>query len=615
MRSILLISLLLSASILSLAAATRAAEHRPPIALEQSGDPPALSPQTSVFSPESSVLSAPQPPLRFVRSAVTYSRGPWVSIQANVSAFGNNILDDAANEPSIAVDPNDPNIMAIGWRQFDTIDDNFRQAGWGYSQDGGQNWVFPGVIEPTVFRSDPVLGFNGDGEFYYYSLTTDLDDVWDCHLFTSIDGGMSWDEGVSAFGGDKAWMAVDRTGGTGHGHIYAKWQTFFNCCGENAFTRSIDGGLSFEDPVAVPLGPSFGVVTVGPDGAVYVAGIWAVNFQDFNRIVIARSSDAQNPAVTPTFDLAVDVELGGRVDIGAEPNPAGLAGQVWVATDHSGGPTQGNVYILASVDPPGPDPLDVMIIRSTDGGQSWTSPIRVNDDPTNSGAWQWFGTISVAPNGRIDVIWNDTRTAGQANISELFYAYSTDAGDSWSPNMPVSPAFDSHVGWPDQNKLGDYYDMISDVAGVRIAYAATFNGEQDVYYLRLGDCDDNGIHDGEEIAGGAPDDDGNGILDVCESGACCSAGGGCAEVTPQACAEQGGDYQGDGTFCDPNLCGCGDCPTDVDGDGVTGAPDLAFLLGNWGPVSPETVCLDADFDDTIGASDLASLLGSWGPCE
>ncbi len=61
---------------------------------------------------------------------------------------------------------------------------------------------------------------------------------------------------------------------------------------------------------------------------------------------------------------------------------------------------------------------------------------------------------------------------------------------------------------------------------------------------------------------------------------------------------------------------CGDCPTDVDGSGDTGAADLAVLLGSWGPCSPgdPRACLDADSDGVIGAADLAVLLGAWGPC-
>src|SRR6187200_2879749 len=63
--------------------------------------------------------------------------GAFISYQVNVDAQGNNIVGDAANEPSIAVDPTDGNKMAVGWRQFDTINSDFRQSGYGYSTDAG----------------------------------------------------------------------------------------------------------------------------------------------------------------------------------------------------------------------------------------------------------------------------------------------------------------------------------------------------------------------------------------------------------------------------------------------------------------------------------------------
>ncbi|MFQ5463399.1 MAG: hypothetical protein ACE5E5_12340, partial [Phycisphaerae bacterium] len=195
----------------------------------------------------------------------------------------------------------------------------------------------------------------------------------------------------------------------------------------------------------------------------------------------------------------------------------GLLGQAWVATDHSNGPSRGNVYLLASVDPPGSDPLDVMFSRSTDGGLTWSPAVKVNDDATTN-AWQWFGTMSVAPNGRIDVVFNDTRNTGQDNLSEMFYTFSTDTGMTWSPNISVTPVFDSHLGWPNQQKIGDYYDMISDNAGADLAFAATFNGEQDVYFMRLGtDCNGNGVSDLQDIADGTSQDaDANGVPDECE---------------------------------------------------------------------------------------------------
>ena len=112
----------------------------------------------------------------------------FVSVQVNVNANGLNIVGDAANEPSITVDPTNPNRLAIGWRQFNSISSNFRQGGYGYSTNRGATWTFPGVIENGVFRSDPVLDYSPDGGLYYLSLKdTFYDDIW-----RSLDGGSSW---------------------------------------------------------------------------------------------------------------------------------------------------------------------------------------------------------------------------------------------------------------------------------------------------------------------------------------------------------------------------------------------------------------------------------------
>src|SRR5438045_1130360 len=98
--------------------------------------------------------------------------GPYTSYQVNVNASGNNTVGDAANEPSICVDPTNRNKMSIGWRQFDSVGSNFRQAGWGFTSNGGVSWTFPGVLQNNVFRSDPVLASNEVGAFFYLSLLT-----------------------------------------------------------------------------------------------------------------------------------------------------------------------------------------------------------------------------------------------------------------------------------------------------------------------------------------------------------------------------------------------------------------------------------------------------------
>ena len=83
---------------------------------------------------------------------------------------------------------------------------------------------------------------------------------------------------------------------------------------------------------------------------------------------------------------------------------------------------------------------------------------------------------------------------------------------------------------------------------------------------------------------------------------------------PDAGDLSGGDFTLRGGFWQPvAVSGCGDCPTDANGDGETGPFDLATLLAAWGLVAPGN-CLDANGDGDIGPFDLATLLAAWGPC-
>ncbi|MCH7904481.1 MAG: hypothetical protein IH944_07935 [Armatimonadetes bacterium] len=419
------------------------------------------------------------PPLFATSPGMMFTINGFISQQVNVDQFGNNILGDAANEPSIGISPANPDAIVIGWRQFDNVASNFRQAGWGYSHNAGATWTFPGVLDPGVFHSDPVLDSDTEGNIYYNSLFVVGND-WHCDTYISPDGGVTWTGPHFSFGGDKAWFTVDKTGSVGHGRLYAAWSTAGNNFFPNQFSRSIDGGFNWMDPMEIqPRRQVWGTLTVDPAGDLYVSG------QRSSTIYVSKSTDAKFGAATPSFDFTVTVPLGGSFASHGGPNPGGLLGQVWVAADNSNGPTSGNVYLLSSINPPGGDPLDVFFARSEDGGLSWSAPVRVNDDPVGTNAWQWFGTMSVAPNGRIDAIWNDTRNSGLSNISETFYSYSLDGGRTWSKNVAMTPAWNSHIGWPNQNKIGDYYDMVSDDTGSGLAYSATFNGEQDVYYMRI----------------------------------------------------------------------------------------------------------------------------------
>jgi hypothetical protein len=444
-------------------------------------------------------------------------RNGHVSVQVNVGQGGVNIVGDAANEPSIAVDPGAPLRVAVGWRQFDSIASDFREGGWSWSADGGRSWAPVQVLENNVFRSDPVLTSDAEGRFYYYSLIS-TPEIF-CSLFLSDDRGETWQGPIDAFGGDKAWFTIDTSSGPGRGNIYVGWATASNQFGRRTFIRSFDGGVTFTEPIATEPTPTWGTLAVGLDGELFVVGN---AHYDRDRFVVFRSFDVADPDVEPpAFDL-IEVDLGGAQRTGGEfplgsPNPAGLTGQVWIDIDRSQGPNRGDLYIVSSVEPTvGSDPMDVHFVRSTDGGATWSEPVAIHTDDRR--AWQWFATMSVAPNGRIDVVWVESLDNANPNVGELYYTASWNGGITWSEPEAVTPVFDSWLGWPRQDKMGDYFHMVSDDVGAHLAYAATFNGEQDVYYLRIGDtdCNGNGIGDLHDLASGWTDCNTNGLVDRCE---------------------------------------------------------------------------------------------------
>ena len=431
----------------------------------------------------------PAPPRKVETSPRMISRlGVFTSYQVNVDSNGQNIVGDAANECVISVDPTDGNKMTIGWRQFNDVTSNFRQGGWGYTTDAGITWTFPGVLENNVFRSDPVTKSDELGNFFYLSLQSNVQQSFFCDdLWSSVNGGQSWtllsgEQGAG--GGDKQWFTIDKTNGPGHGFQY-QLDDGINCSGGGVqFQRSTNGGVTWQSPVNILNGPIYGSLDVDTNGNVFLGG-------EGNTFYCIRSSNAQIGNQTPSFDRVTAVSMGGDLGSGGI-NGVGLTGMLFLAIDHSGGATNNNIYMLASVISPGRSTTDVMFVRSTDGGLTFGTPQKVNDDPVNPNKWHWFGTFAVAPNGRLDAVWYDTRNAANNTDSQLFYSYSTDAGVTWSANVAVSNAFNPFEGYPNQSKIGDYITIVSDDTGGNVAYSATFNfnpnrgqHEEDVYYVRV----------------------------------------------------------------------------------------------------------------------------------
>jgi len=442
--------------------------------------------------------------------------GAQTGTQVNVDPFGEDIIGDAANEPTLAVSPLDPRHMVIGWRQFDTIASDKRFAGYAYTTDGGQHWIAnvldtPPNQPPNSGQTDPVLAVDRDGVFFYWSEVFEPTPDITEYVYWSVDGGANWSIPTQVVSppehGDKPWMEIDRTGGIGDGLIYGGW-TSFSGGNYTIFTRSIDGGLSFSEPIRIADldGYQFMLhLAIGPDAELYAA--WRHYYS--NSIYVTKSIDAQDPGVEPSFDALGAGGVNGldvRIDDGNDPgrlpiNDVGFH-QVWLGVDCSDGPRRGWVYCVWS--DARNDNCDIYFARSIDGGFTWQTGTRLNDDDFGNGVYQWMVAMDVAPNGRIDVVWYDTRDDPGNFLSSLYYSNSIDGGATWSANRRVSDAFDTTIGYPRQNKIGDYNQIISADDVVNVAYAATFNGGQDVWYLRvppflLGDLDCDGLVDFVDI--------------------------------------------------------------------------------------------------------------------
>src|SRR5439155_1488779 len=277
-----------------------------------------------------------------------------------------------------------------------------------------------GVLEDNVFRSDPVTNSDETGTFFYLSLLQTFCE----NVYRSTNGGQSWTELQAdglAGGGDKQWFTIDKTGGPGHGFQYQS-SDGINCSGSGVqFQRSTDGGITWQPPITIPNEPTDGTLDVDTNGNLFIGG------EGFSPFYCVRSSNAQIGGQTPTFDQVTQVNMGGELIFGGAINLGGLAGQVFLVIDCSCGSTYYIYLMLASVVPSGRNKTDVMFVRSTDGGHTFSAPQKVNDDPVNPSKWHWFGTFSVAPNGRLDAVWYDTRNAANNTDSQLFYSFSTDA--------------------------------------------------------------------------------------------------------------------------------------------------------------------------------------------
>ena len=105
------------------------------------------------------------------------------------------------------------------------------------------------------------------------------------------------------------------------------------------------------------------------------------------------------------------------------------------AVDRSNGTTKGNIYVVwANIGVPGintGNDVDIYMVKSTDEGETWSEPIRVNQDPINQGNIHFFPWITCDPvTGSLCTVFYDDRNVSSTE-TEVYCANSADAGETW----------------------------------------------------------------------------------------------------------------------------------------------------------------------------------------
>jgi hypothetical protein len=186
------------------------------------------------------------------------------------------------------------------------------------------------------------------------------------------------------------------------------------------------------------------------------------------------------------------------------------------------------LFVVYAEDPPGPqDEADAMFTWSSDGGSTWSVPIRINDDTTVTP--QYWPTLSVqgglGGNAVVDIVYYDQRNSigcngidddGDGQIDEelldgidndfdtsvdedvcninidVYWRRSIDQGiwANFSPSVRITDvSFPPPTG---TNFMGDYLGIDSSHQQDYIAWCDTRNGDNDIYFDTMPDVDTDG---------------------------------------------------------------------------------------------------------------------------
>ena len=392
------------------------------------------------------------------------------SVTANVRVGADNPDPFRGGDiPAVAADPGDPRHIVMVNDNFVTGECEFR-----VTFDGGSRWDAGKLKAPDGFPSPPCrtlssggyphvnqsLAFGtGQNVYTVFDAPKGPQQVYGAPSFgqgqadsvlvaRSSDGGRTFNTAVVAIAapdgapfpfyirstlgvqarpdGDRllvaAWGVAVTSGGPADGAGDRRLVTASSADGGTTWSAPVDASAPGEQ-VREPSAP-----VVAPDGAVYVAWRNRDTGAAPSNVIVGKSTDGGR---TWARNLAGAVTGLGQGAGGGMPQ---------LALDRA----SGALYLVYQETEPYGD-LDIFFQRSTDGGATWSSPKRVNDDATGNKIRQHVPHMAVAANGRIDVVWLDRRHAYPTPVlpaprgeADVYYANSTDGGRTFSPSRRIT---------------------------------------------------------------------------------------------------------------------------------------------------------------------------------
>lgn len=336
-----------------------------------------------------------------------------------------------------------------------------------YSKDTGRTWIHGLMHSPYGVWGDPCLLCDTAGNFYFIHLSTPANGSWLDRMVCqkSTDGGATWSDGSYAGlnppkNQDKPGAAVDFTHSPYRNRIYLSWTQFDKYQSTEPtdssrilFSYSADAGNSWATPVRLD---NHGgdcldgdntvegaVPCVGPEGEVYDA--WAGP----EGISFKKSMDG-GKTWQPHATKVAQVIGGWDYDVKGIDRCNGMP---ITCCDISNSPHRGTIYISWSDQRNGSDNTDIWLVKSADEGETWGTPVRVNDD--NSGRQQFMTWFTVDPvTGYLYSLFYDRREHS-GDTTDVYLAVSTDGGNNFH-NFRIN---DKSFVPTSSDFFGDYIDV------------------------------------------------------------------------------------------------------------------------------------------------------------